>query len=302
MIDRRLHVLRMLAAHGTVTAAADALHYTPSAVSAQLRSLADDVGVALLVPDGRRVKLTTAGRILVTHVDELYERWEEIRGEVVAGAGETLGELRLAGFSTAAAALLPPVAARLRRHHPRLKVRIIEAEPAECFDLLLAEEVDVAVVVPTIDVPSTSDPRFEQHPLLSDPLDLLLSVDHPFAGRSSVSFHEVSGDSWIVDRVGRPYHQLFMTACATAGFVPTIAHEAVEWDTAAALVAADLGTALIPRLARIPAGYPVVRVPLRGDPSPRRHLLTGIRRGSRDSPVVAEAIAALNEVALTVHD
>jgi len=50
MIDRRLLVLRALAEHGTVTATADALNYTPSAVSAQLRGLAEQLGVDLLEP------------------------------------------------------------------------------------------------------------------------------------------------------------------------------------------------------------------------------------------------------------
>jgi len=297
MIDHRLHVLRMLASHGTVTATAEALHYTPSAVSAQLRSLSEQLGVALLVPDGRGVKLTAAGRILLSRADSLYERWEEIQAEMMAGADEKMGELRMCGFSTAAAALLPTVAARLLRNYPHLDVRIIEAGPAECFDLLLADEADVAVVVATVEIPSTDDSRFEQQPLLNDPIDLLLSANHPLATRSSVSLHDVAGERWIAGRVGHPYHQLLVTACTAAGFVPIVAHEAVEWETAAALVGAELGVALIPRLARIPAGYPVVRVPLHGDPSPSRHILTGIRRGSRGHPVVSETIRVLGDVA-----
>ena len=296
MIDHRLHVLRLLAHHGTVTATAEALHYTPSAVSAQLRSLSEQLGVTLLVPKGRGVKLTPAGRLLLARADDLYERWEQIRAELVAGADETMVELRMCGFSTAAAALLPPVAARLLRTYPNLDVRIIEAGPAECFDLLLAGEADVAVVAVTQEIPSASDPRFYQQQLLNDPLDLLLSTNHRLAGHESASFQEVATERWIVDRVGRPYHQLFMTACATAGFVPTIAHEVVEWETAAALVGAELGVALIPRLARLPAGYPVVRVPLHGDPRPTRHIITGIRRGSRGLPIVSEAIRTLNDV------
>jgi hypothetical protein len=51
---------------------------------------------------------------------------------------------------------------------------------------------------------------------------------------------------------------------------------------------------MIPRLAHLPTGYPVVRVPLRGDPTPSRHLLTGIRRGSSRQPVIAAALAALD--------
>ena len=64
-----------------------------------------------------------------------------------------------------------------------------------------------------------------------------------------------------------------------------------------ALVGAGLGVALAPRLARLPAGYPVVRVPLRGDPSPARHILTATRRGRREHPLVAQALRVLDDAA-----
>ena len=301
MIDHRLHVLRMVASRGTVTAAAEALGYTPSAVSHQLRSLSRDLGVPLLARQGRGVRLTAAARTVLGHADELFGRWEEIRAELATTAHEGVGTLRLCGFSTAAAALLPPVAAEVRRTHPEATVRIIEAEPEECFDLLLADQADVAVVVATASLPPTSDPRFDQQPLLDDPLDLLLPADHPLAGESSVLLGQTAGDPWIMDRPGSPYHQLVLTACAAAGFTPGVAHQAAEWDTGAALVAAGLGIALIPRLARVPSDYTIARVPLRGDPTPARHLLTGVRRGSRGQPAIATALDALEEVAVATR-
>ena len=203
----------------------------------------------------------------------------------------------LCGFSTAAAALLPGVVASVRSSHPHCVVRIIEAEPAECFDLLLADEADVAVVVAIAAMPATDDPRFEQRHLLEDPLDLLVPQTHRLAQEQSVLLGDLVAESWIMDRPGRPYHQLLQTACAAAGFSPAVAHVATEWDTGAALVAGGLGIAMIPRLAHLPAGYPVVRVPLRGEPAPSRHILTGIRRGSSSQPVIAAALAALEDSA-----
>ncbi|MGH3359412.1 MAG: LysR family transcriptional regulator [Nocardioidaceae bacterium] len=298
MIDHRLHVLRVLAAHGTVTAAAAALNYTPSAVSHQLRGLARDLGVTLLEQDGRGVRLTPSARILIERSDELYSRWEEIRGELAEADEEHVGPLTLCGFSTAAAALLPTVAARVREAHPLCTVRIVEADPEDCFDLLLTHAADVAVVVATASLPPSVDPRFDQRPLLDDPLDLLVPADHRLAGRASVRLSEAADEPWILDRPGRPHHRLVLTACASAGFTPAVAHEAVEWDTGAALVGAGLGVALIPRLARIPSGYRIIRVPLRGDPTPARHILTGVRRGSRRQPAIATALGALEEMAL----
>ena len=279
MIDRRLQVLRMVAQRGTVTGAAEALSYTPSAVSQQLRALGRELGVDLLVHDGRGVRLSTAGQVLLDRTDELVSRWEQIRAEVARAADTGVGVLRLAGFSTAASALLPGVAARV---HAELgaEVQIVEADPDECFELLLAGRADVAVVVALSTLPPTTDPRFEQQHLLEDPLDLLVPEGHRLAGQETVELRELAAEPWIMDRPGRPYHELLQTAC-----------------TGAALVGAGLGIALVPRLAHVPAAYPVVRVPLHGDPAPARHLRTGVRRGSAEHPVVAAALAALREAA-----
>ena len=297
MIDHRLLVLQMVDAQGTVTGAAEALHYTPSAVSQQLRTLGRDLGVELVVSEGRGIRLTPAGRVLLERSHELLETWEEIRADVARttdGGGATL---RLCGFSTAAAALLPRVVTRVRDARPNCVVRVIEAEPAECFELLSADQADLAVVVATESIPSTADPRFDQKPLLKDPLDLLVPEGHPLASRPSVTLSDTSDELWISDRPGRPYHQLLLMTCAAAGFTPAVAHHATEWDTGAALVAAGLGICLVPRLAQLPMGYPVVRVPLSGDPAPSRHILTAVRRGSRDHPIITAAFVALEEVA-----
>jgi len=300
MIDRRVRVLRMVATCGTVTGAAEALHYTPSAVSQQLRTLAKDLGVELVVQDGRRIRLTPAARVLLDQTESLYARWEEIRGLVALADDEGGGALRLCGFSTAAAALLPRVAAHLRQSQPSWQVRVIEVEPKQCFELLLADQADVAVVVATSELPSADDPRFELSQLLVDPLDLLLPENHRLADEAYVQLADLADEAWIMDRPGRPYHQLLQSACAAAGFTPAVAHHAAEWDTGAAMVAAGLGIALIPRLAHPPAGYPLVRVTLSGEPTPSRRIVTGIRRGSREHPTIAMALRTLDEVAQTM--
>lgn len=297
MIDARLRVLRVVAARGTVTAAARDLSYTPSAVSHQLRGLARDLGVTLLEPEGRNVRLTAAAWILLERAEELHTRWEEIRAELAEAEPAHAGSVRLCGFSTAAAALLPSVAAQVRSFHPSSTVRIIEADPAECFDLLLSEQADLAVVVAIPSLPSSTDPRFDQESVLDDPLDLLLPADHRLADRPSVLLREAADESWILDRPGSPFHQLTQTACAAAGFSPFVAHEAMEWETGAALVDAGLGVSLVPRLARLPAGYRITRVPLRGDPTPARHIRSAVRRGSRRQPAITTALSALASAA-----
>lgn len=297
MIDPRLRVLRVVAARGTITAAAADLGYTPSAVSHQLRMLARELGVVLLEQDGRRLRLTAAAVTLLQRSDELFAHWEEIRAEVQRSSGEGLGHLLLAGFSTAASALLPAVAVAARREFPRSRVRIVEADPEVCFEMLLTEYVDVAVVVATEPLPPTGDPRFEQEPLMTDALDLLVPAGHRLAGRQEILLREASEEPWIMDRPGRPHHQLAVRACAAAGFTPSQAHEVTEWDCGAALVAAGLGVALVPRLARLPADSDLVRLPLTGPGAPVRHVRTSVRRGTGSQPEIALALRELRRVA-----
>jgi len=300
MIDHRLRVLRAVADRGTITAAAADLGYTPSAVSHQLRTLARELDVTLLETDGRRIRLTAAAVSLVARTDELFAHWEEVRAEVQQASDQGSGHLWLAGFSTAASALLPTVAASTATAFPRSWVKIIEADPQVCFEMLLAEKVDLAVVVATDPLPPDDDPRFEQEPLLRDRMDLLVPPDHPLAGRSSVSLRDAAQEAWIMDRPGRPHHQLALRACAAAGFTPRQVHEVVEWDTAAALVAAGFGVALAPRLARMPESAGIVRVALRGHAVPVRHVRTSIRRGTSGQPEIAHALVRLRELAATL--
>ena len=299
MIDlRRLQVLRAVQHHGMVTTAADALHLTPSAVSQQIRQLSREVGVPLLEPHGRRVRLTTAALVLLDHADALYVRWEEAKAELAAHADGAAGPLRLCGFPSGLAALLAPAAAHLAKTKPDLAVSVTEAEAADCFDRLLTDRAELAVVIPTPANPALDDPRFDQAPLLDEREDLLVPSGHPLATRDAVRLAEAAGDPWITPLPGScDQHHVVVSACIAAGFTPHVAHYATEWPAVSALVAHGLGVALIPRLAVLPAEHAVVRVPLHGNPTPTRRILTCTRRGAREHPVIAAGLDALGEIA-----
>ncbi|WP_460956987.1 LysR family transcriptional regulator [Parasphingorhabdus pacifica] len=301
MIDPKLRVLQLVAHHGTVTAAATALHYTPSAVSHQLRQLAAELGVELVSQSGRGIRLTAAAATVLRHVDVLQAQVERAHAELAAAADEPGGSFTLCGFSTAATHLLPPAAATLRDHYPQLGVRVIEAEPARCFDLLLAGDADLALLIATADTPPSSDARFDQHPLLDDPLDLVVPSGHPLTTRRRVTLADAADESWIMGRPGTTYHHLVLTACMAAGFTPDIAHYADEWDTGTALVAHHFGIILVPRLARLHDDWPVARIPLHGDPAPARRILAATRLGSREHPVITTALNAITTTATALH-
>lgn len=279
--------------HGTVTAAAQSMQLTPSAVSQQIRQLADELDVALLRPRGRGVELTSEAHTLLTHADAIHARWEQARADLRRQAADATGTMRVCGFATAVAALLAPAVAALRTTAPQLTAWIFEAEPHEGFDALFAEDADLAIVQALPGESPPSDASFDVQPLFDDPLDLLVTAVHPLASERSAPLDQASREPWVLGAVGGSTQRIVEAACATAGFSPGIAHQAVDWGAVSALVGEGLGVALVPRLAQLPAGHPVVRVPLHGDTAPSRRVLTATRRGGRDHPAVLQMLGSI---------
>src|SRR5215211_7410783 len=109
MLDlRRLLLLRELSQRGTITAVADALQYTPSAVSQQLAMLERETGVPLLERAGRGVRLTDAALVLVEHAEALLERAALAEADLAAAAGAVAGRARIAGFQSVVVRLALP--------------------------------------------------------------------------------------------------------------------------------------------------------------------------------------------------
>lgn len=294
MIDlRRLRVLRAVAHYGTITAAAQALHFTTSAASQQIRQLGRDLDVVLLEPHGRRIRLTPAARSLLAHADAIEARWEQAEIDLRSSGEEPAGTLRICGTPTAVSALLAPIVAPLRAQYPRLTVRIQEAEQERGFNLLFDGEADLAILEATTSNPPAGDPRFDQRPLVDDVFDLAVPADHPFAIRESVTLAETADEDWIIQELSCSCREHTLSACGAAGFTPRIAHNALEWSAFAHLIAHGLGVALVPRLANLPTRLPVVRVRLAGSPTPSRKLLTCTRSGGHEHPAIAAAVAEL---------
>lgn len=295
---RRLHTLRVVDQQGTVTAAADLLHLTPSAVSHQLTQLARELGLPLLERRGRRVYLTPAGQALVSHADDLSARWERARAELDDQSGDLTGLVRIHGFPSAVAGLLVPVVERLAESHPGLCTSILETEGMRGYDALLTGEADVTVAVATAETPSVREARFCQEPLLDEPLDLLVPASHRLAGRTDVPVEDLREDDWIVPVAGScDFYELTLAACTMAGFTPRIAHRARDNFAVTAMVARGLGVAMIPRLATAQPRGDTVRIPIGGHPRPCRQVMACTRAGSDGQPEIEAVLAALRLVA-----
>jgi len=303
MIDPRLTTLRTFARCGTIAATAELMGYSPSAVSAQLRELQQALGLTLLARDGRGLRLTATGKELVRRCDSLFAQWEQIRAASARAGDQVPAQFGIGGFSTAASHLIAPLLPRLRALHPSVEVQVMEASPARCFDLLVAERIEVAVVVSMQDeVPLEADPRFEKITLLDDPLDVMVPADHPLAAHDRVSLDQLVGEPWVTDQPGSAYRALFTAAFTAAGLTPRIAHEATEWGTAIAVVGAGAGVGLLPRLVSLADVPGVSRVPLAGPGRLSRRIIAAQRTGSAEAQLPRDSIRILREVAQDILD
>lgn len=295
---RRLRVLRELQTRGTLAATAEALHLTPSAISQQIAALSQELGVPLIVPHGRRVRLSPQAILLLDRAIVIDAELERARADLAAFEAGAAGHVVVGAFATAIVGIITPTIVELRRDAPGIQVSVFESEAPECLLRLDSGELDLAVTVDYRDGPTHGDLRYCREELLDDPLVVVMGTDTPYAGQSSIDLKALAGESWIVGAVRGPCQEVGLSACASAGFRPCIVHHVNDWSALFALVAARCGVALVPRMAiphQKPSGIAVR--PLKGSQQPGRHIYTAIRAGAEKHPSLAVVLAALHRAA-----
>lgn len=293
---RRLRALRELARRGTIAAAADALHLTPSAVSQQLAALEQELGQPLLEPNGRSVRLTAAAEAVLAHADLVFGELERMEATLAGLAAGRRGRVRVGAFATGIRGLVVPAVELLGERAPDIELAVEDAEAPGVFTMLARGELDVAISMECDSAPRADDPHFERIPLLSDLLDLALPAAHPLAERAEIPLAALADEQFVAPPRGWSCDDVLRVGCAAAGFAPTVAHRSGDWTAVMALVGAGLGIACIPRLAQ-DTPPPGVRIrPIAGE-APCRHLFVACRRGAGRHPAVEAVIEAIREVA-----
>jgi DNA-binding transcriptional LysR family regulator len=296
---RRLRVLQELDRQQTVTAAAAALHLSPSAVSQQLGLLAQEVGCPIIERDGRNVRLTTAARVLLDHATELFARLESLAADLQHHQSGEVGVVRVSCFQTAASAIVVPTAAELAVKRPRLEIHIVQMDAPQSFEEVASGRIDISVSVEYVHSPPNTDPRFTRVPLIHDEFRALLPADHRHASRKSLSLGDLSDETWIGNLQGSPCHFVTTAACASAGFSPKVRHQVDDWAIIIDMVAAGMGVALIPTLARPPQRDDIAIRRL-SSPAVARNIFALTRRGTEEAPTIASVLMAMKETAIGV--
>lgn len=267
---RRLRLLLELSRLGSMREVADELGLTTSTVSQQIATLAREAGVPLLEPDGRRVRLTPAGRRLADHAVTILAAVDAARLDLDPHA-EPAGTVRVGGFATAMVGTVVPLVLGIAATHPDVRVVLHEYEPLEAFDLLARDDLDLALVYDYDLAPLSMADDVEVTPLWSVPWGLAV----PAADRAPADLAAYADHDWIANSRHTADEDALRTLASLAGFVPRVTHRIDSLDLVAELVAAGFGVALLP----LDRAFTGVRVdPLPGDGT-RLRAYAATRRG-----------------------
>jgi DNA-binding transcriptional LysR family regulator len=296
MIDvRRMRVLVEVAARGSMSAAAEALNYTPSAVSQQIATLEREVGVALVERAPRSITLTDAGRALAAHAEVILTRLELAEMEVKEIAGLRGGRVRLATFRSAGETIMAEAITQFHNRHHQVELTLTEGEPEDYMSLIKTGRIDLGLGFSYDHVGRASVDATEESLLISDPIGVALPRTHRLANRSSIDLLELADDPWVNSPPRSSIHTFTANLCRAAGFEPRIMFETNDYHVAQALVASGVGVTLLPALAAVVVHPDVILLPLTGQ-QPKRDIIAVYRSGGLRSPTTNAMLELLVEI------
>lgn len=290
MLDvRRLILLREVQLRGSISAAAQALSYTHSAVSQQLSALEAEAGVPLLEKVGRGVRLTPAAEELARHAEDIMTILERAESDLAASDSKVAGVLRLAAFTTISRVILPRVIAELRRRHPDLDIRYRQVEPETGLQLLSSRRIDVLVADSYPGTSASTPADLEAELLLQDPIRVYLPFRTELAGPE-----DLARVRWVVEPSGTEANAWIRNTCRHMGFEPIVAFESPDLLFHLRMVEAGLAAAFLPDLLLRDADVRVSATTLLEE-SHVRDISFVYRRGSERRPSIAACRDAFDE-------
>ena len=289
-----LEAFREVASRGSLTAAAQGLGYTQSAVSRHIAALEQATGARLFDRLPRGVRLTEEGRCLLDHAEAVLDRIGTARQALQALRDLDAGRLRVGAFDTADAALVPRALAEFKAAHPKVVLSVMEAVSSVQLDHLHNGELDLAVIS-TYPQHALDTSRLDLRHLMDDPLLVALPAGHRLARRKTLRLAQLEDESWIEGFPGGS--ETLIDACLRAGFRPRIEFGIRGWTAKQGFVAAGLGLALVPLLAAGAIRRDIVLCRLHPHDAPVRTVHAATLRAAAAAPPVAAFMSCLDETA-----
>lgn len=253
---------------GSMRNVAELLGTTTSTVSQQIAMLARETGTALIEPDGRRVRLTPAGRRLAEHAATILAAVEAAQLDLDPHA-EPAGTVHVAAFATAIRKALLPIAVELADSHPAVKVVVHEHEPEESLALLATDDVHLALTYVYNLTPATTHVMLDAVPLWTTEwrLGVPAAAARGVRGDTPAVFDAFRDHDWIGDSRSRADEEVVRILASMAGFTPRLTHQSDNLDVVEDLIVSGMGVGLLPAdrpprpgVALLPLTQPEVRL------------------------------------------
>lgn len=242
---KRLQMLVELGRLGTISAVAKSLAYSTSAVSQQLAQLERDFGTTFIEPDGRRVRLTPQGEVLLRHAGDVLREWEGARSAVSASANEVSGSVAISAFETACLSLIPPLVRKLAANHPAARVTVQQADSEAARELVVSRAADIGIVERYPGQTFRHSGEIVETVLFND--RMLLAVPEGM-DQDVRSLHDVAEHDWVVELPGAPARSWAESMCRGAGFEPRIVFESFDVLVHHNLIRSGIAVGFLPEL------------------------------------------------------
>jgi LysR family transcriptional regulator, low CO2-responsive transcriptional regulator len=193
---RQLQVFEAVARNLSYSKAARELHLSQPAVSMQVRSLEESVGLPLTEQMGKRIFLTEAGREVLHYSQSIAVQLEDLGTALSLIKGLDQGQLKIAVASTANA-VATDLLARFRSDHPKVSMHLDVTNRQEVLRELAANEIDLAIMGQP---PEGHD--LEAVSFMENPLVVIAPPHHPLAGKKRIPIQTLSGEPFLVREEG----------------------------------------------------------------------------------------------------
>jgi LysR family hydrogen peroxide-inducible transcriptional activator len=240
---RQLEYVVAIADRGTFGAAAESVHVSQPALSAQIAELEHRLGVTLFERDRRGARITPEGEPVVAAARRVLDEARHLVELAAERHGDIVGELRVGVIPTMAPYLLPTVVREVRRRYPEAELVLREERTAQLVEALHAGELDLGLLAAPV---PELDGSLAVAELARDPFVLALPDDHPFAGRARLPQSALGGLPMLLLEDGHCLRSHAADACLTIGAGTLGSVQATGLPSLVQMVAAGMGATLLP--------------------------------------------------------
>ncbi|UQZ33943.1 LysR family transcriptional regulator [Paenibacillus sp. PK3_47] len=260
---RQLQYFVQVARMNSFSKAAESLYITQPTISKMIRNLEEELGAALFYREGKSIRLTDAGEILLSKAQNIVESFASLSSELDSLRNLQRGHIRIGLPPMVGASFFPAVIGEFHRRYPEVTIRLHEDGSKKVEDDVESGLLDIGAIV----LPVSTD-KFHCFTFVEERLELLVPASHRLAVAESVVLKELEEEEFVLFREDFALHDRIITECIKAGFQPKVVYESSQWDLISQMVGAGMGIALLPqticrdidrsRIAVIPLTEPVI--------------------------------------------